>query len=360
MTATPLPEFEIGPIRPPSEGGGNSLLVRVTRNCPWGRCKFCFGTLYGRAKFELRPLVDIKSDVEAITQIVEAIKQESWRVGQGGDANPTVATALLRADPSLRNNHCFITVFNWLASGGSTAFLQDADSLVMKPNDLTEVVGHLKRSFPSLQRITSYARAKTVYRRSAGELKSLREAGLTRLHMGLETGDDQLLRLTDKGITAEEHIAAGRKAKDAGLQLSLYVMPDLGGRDLSEQHAVNTARVLNAIDPDYVRFRPFIPRPGTPMYEDYVAGNFTLSSPHERLREIQLLVQNLTVTSRLCFDHFGNSWYADSGLPLFAPDYEGYQFPSRKQVVLDLIEEGLSIAESRHLAARDIIDNPRL
>jgi radical SAM superfamily enzyme YgiQ (UPF0313 family) len=218
------------------------------------------------------------------------------------------------------------------------------------------VVRHLKSIFPSLQRITSYARAKTVYRKSNLELKGLREAGLVRLHMGLETGDDELLGLTDKGITAQEHIAAALKAKAAGFQLSLYVMPDLGGRALSRQHAVNTARVLNAIDPDYVRFRPFIPRAGTPMYDDYVAGKFELSSPHERLREIRTMVENLTVTSRLCFDHFGNSWYTESGLPLFSRDYEGYPFPSQKSMLLGLIDEGIATVESRHIQAKDIVN----
>jgi hypothetical protein len=290
----------------------------------------------------------------------EAIRDESRRLGQGGTANRVVAAAMLRADPSLQENAGFATVFNWLGSGATTAFLQDADSLVMKSGELAEVVTHLKHTFPTLERVTSYARARTVYRKTDDDLKRLREAGLVRLHMGLETGDDELLKLTDKGVTAEEHIAAGTKAKGAGFELSLYVMPDLGGRALSEQHAVNTARVLNAIDPDYIRFRPFIPRAGTPMYDDYIAGRFELSSPHERLREIQALVENLTVTSRLCFDHFGNSWYAESGLPLFSRDYEGYRFPSEKPLVLELITRGLAIAESGHVAARDMVGMSRL
>jgi radical SAM superfamily enzyme YgiQ (UPF0313 family) len=360
MAGTPMPRFEIGPIRPPSEGGGNSLLVRVTRNCPWGRCKFCYGTLYGREKFQLRPVTDIKADIGAMAHIADAIKGESRHLGHGGAADQATAAALLQSDPTLSENAGFITVFNWLASGAATAFLQDADSLIMKSDELVEVVRHLKGTFPSLQRITSYARTKTIHRKSDLEMKSLREAGLMRLHMGLETGDDELLGLTDKGVTAQEHIAAARKARDAGFQLSLYVMPDLGGRALSRQHAVNTASVLNAIDPDYIRFRPFIPRAGTPMYDDYVAGKFELSSPHERLREIRTMVENLTVTSRLCFDHFGNSWYTESGLPLFSPDYEGYPFPSQKSLVLGLIDEGIATIESRHIPAKDIVSLERL
>jgi radical SAM superfamily enzyme YgiQ (UPF0313 family) len=176
----------------------------------------------------------------------------------------------------------------------------------------------------------------------------------------LETGDDELLELVDKGITSEQHIEAGRKAKEAGFELSQYIMPDLGGRARWEQHARNTARVLSAIDPDYIRFRSFVPRRGTPMYEDYETGRFQLSSPHERLGEVKLLIQGLTVNSHVCFDHFSNSWRNRSGGTLFKQDYEGYRFPGEKQTVLDLIEEGLTLDESAHIHARDLVTIARM
>lgn len=355
-----LPTFEMGPIRPPSEGGGNSLLVRVTRNCPWSRCKFCFGTLYGRNKFELRTVADVEKDIRAIGCIADEIKAESERLGQAGSVNQVVATSLLSRNPLLRSHAGFVTVFNWLASGGRTAFLQDADSLIARQGDLEEIIALLRKTFPSLQRITSYARSKSIYRKSLDELKHLKHAGLSRLHVGLETGDPELLKLVDKGVTADQHIEAGRKAKEAGLELSLYVMPDLGGRALWRQHAERTAAALNAIQPDYIRSRPFIPREGTPLYDDYVAGAFQLSSPHERLREIEVLVTNLHVESRVCFDHFGNSWRGNSGHPLFKLDYEGYAFPQDKTHVLELIKEGLALDESHHIYARDMVSMPRL
>ena len=166
-----------------------------------------------------------------------------------------------------------------------------------------------------------------------------------------------LLKYVDKGVTSAEQIEAGKKAKEAGFELSEYVMPDLGGRARSEQHALNTARVLNEIDPDFIRLRPFVPGPGTPLYDEYTKGNFQLSSPHERLREIRLLVENLNVHSRLCFDHFLNSWYRDPSrrYTLFKQDYEGYKLPEEKEKVLELIEEGLKIDESVHIHVKDII-----
>jgi radical SAM superfamily enzyme YgiQ (UPF0313 family) len=355
-----MPHFEIGPIRPPSEGGGNSLLVRFTRNCPWSRCRFCAGSLYDQAKFELRSIDEIKKDIDAVKKIADNIKSVSWQAGRGGKVDEVVGTAIVRSRPELQSDHCFVTVFNWMYSGAQTAFIQDADSLIMRTPDLKEAITYLKTTFPTLERITSYARAKTIYRKTPEEMQQLKSCGLDRLHVGLETGDDELLKIVDKGITAEQHIAAGKKVMAAGMELSLYIMPDLGGRKYSEQHARNTARVLNAINPNYIRSRPFIPRPPTPMFDDYEAGIFQVSSPHERLRELKTLVEGLEITSHLCFDHLGNSWNGENGRPLFRRDYEGYKFPEEKQLVLDLIEEGLQLDESRHTHVRVLMGLSRL
>lgn len=352
--------FEIGAIRPPSEGGSYSLLVRLTRNCPWSRCAFCFATVYNREKFQLRATEEIKKDIQAAKALSDEIKRASWQLGQAGQINDAVAKTLLQNDPNLGNSHCFLTVFNWLASGGHTAFLQDADSLIMRTPDLIDVIQYLKETFPALERITSYARARTIYHKNPEELKSIRAAGLNRLHVGLETGDDELLKSIDKGVTSEQHILAGKKAKEAGFEYSSYIMPGLGGRSRSAQHAKNTARVLNAINPDYIRSRPFVPRINTPLFAQYQAGEFQLSSPHERLKELWMLIEELTVTAHVCFDHMMNGWRSQSGQPLFTRDYEGYQFPEDKPKVLALIEEGLQISESWHVSAVDLMAVPRL
>ena len=347
--------FEIGAIRPPSEGGSYSLLIRVTRNCPWSRCKFCYGTPYNREKFQLRSVEDIKKDIQAAKAISDEIKQVSWELGYAGQINNIVGSTIIQREPNLSESHSFVTVFNWLNSGGRTAFLQDADSLIMRTPDLIAVIKYLKATFPSLERLTSYARAKTIYRKTMEELKGIRTAGLNRLHVGLESGDDELLELIDKGVTAEQHIMAGRKAKEAGFEFSVYVMPGLGGPTRSEQHAKNTARVLNEINPDYIRLRPFVPRPNTPLFDEYQMGDFQISSPHERLRELKTMIEALTVTSRVCFDHMMNAWRKESGELLFTQDYEGYKFPEEKGRTLELIEEGLRVSESRHLDVKDIV-----
>jgi radical SAM superfamily enzyme YgiQ (UPF0313 family) len=313
--------------------------------------------MYDRAKFQLRSVKDIEQDIDIINEIAEGIKEASWKLGYGGRINEYVGTALLQSESSLRINQSFILVFNWLYFGARTVFLQDANSLIMPTNDLLAVLRYLRETFPTVERVTSYARAKTLAKKTLDELKELRQAGLSRLHVGLETGDDELLKYVDKGVTSEEQIQAGRKAKEAGFELSEYVMPGLGGTERSDQHARNTARVLNEIDPDYIRLRPFVPGPGTPLYEEYSKGGFKLSSPYERLREIKTLVENLNVKSRLCFDHFLNSWYRDSTHrnTLFKQDYEGYKLPEEKTEVLKLIEEGLRIDESVHIHVKDVI-----
>lgn len=287
--------FEIGPIRPPSEGGSFSLLIRATRNCPWNKCTFCWGNAYNHERFELRSVEEIKTDIDAVKAIASQIKALSWKVGYAGRVEPlgsVIQSGLFGAkdtrnlgEDELKSFHCVVNVFNWLCSGGKTAFLQDADTPIMHTDQLVQVVAYLKGTFPSIERITSYARSKTIARKKPEELAQLHQAGLTRLHFGLETGDDELLSYVCKGVTSEEHILAGKKALAAGFQISEYIMPGLGGKARWKEHALNTARVLNEINPHFVRSRPFVPRAKTPMLEGYYKGEYELTSPHERLEE---------------------------------------------------------------------------
>ena len=364
--------FEIGSIRPPSEGGSFSLLLRVTRNCPWNRCAFCYGNPYNHERFELRSVEELKADIDSVKAISNEIKGLSWQLGYAGRIEPLatiIQSGLLYGkdvrrltSEELQNFQSVVNVFNWLCSDAKTAFLQDADTLIMYTHQLVEVINYLKETFPSIERITSYARAKTITRKKPDELAQLHQAGLSRLHVGLETGDDELLSYINKGVTAEEHILAGKKALEAGFELSEYVMPGLGGKSRWVQHARNTARVLNEINPHFIRLRPFVPRPNTPMLEAYQRGEFELTSPHERLQEIRLMVENLQVTSRLCFDHNLNSsyWSGNRLIPLMKQDYNGYKFPEEKEVVLELINEGLRMDETAFVNIKDMMSAPYL
>ncbi len=332
-------DFEVGMYRPPSEGGSYSLLLRVTRNCPWNRCEFC--AMYKTEKFELRSVAEVKGDIDTISSICDDLKKISWKLGYGGAINRDSAIMLLEQKPELNNHQGFFMVYNWVASGGRTAFLQDANSLIMKTDQLVEILKHLRQTFPSIERVTSYARSKTLARKKLEELTAICEAGLDRVHVGLETGDDELLKRIKKGVTGEGHIKGGKKAMAAGFQLSEYWMPGLGGKEMWENHAKHTATVLNEINPHYIRSRPFHPPPGTPMYERNENGGFEMLTSHELLIELKVMMESLNFTSKVCFDHAGNYWLNSRGGLLFSQSYEGYQFPEEKPVVLGLIDEGL-------------------
>jgi len=340
-SATEKYAFETGVYRPPSEGGSNSLLVRLTRNCPWNRCTFC--GMYKTEKFQVRPVEEIKRDIDAMAVLSDDLAALSRGTGPVNEINRQGVIALIDKYPALNHHQGLAMLYQWLLSGGKTVFLQDANSLIMKTRQLVEVLHYLRRTFPSIVRVTSYARSKTLAQKPLDDLKAIRRAGLDRLHVGLESGDDKVLQQVRKGATAEIHISGGRKALEAGFQLSEYWMPGLGGKALWQAHAENTARVLSAIDPHYVRSRPFRAWPGTAMARETAARTFEMLTPTEQLRELRLTIQGLEITGRVCFDHVGNYWKDRSGRLLFSHSYQGYAFPEEKQTVLDRINDGLQV-----------------
>jgi len=273
--------YDFPPFRPPSEA--NSLLLRVTRGCPWNRCAFC--SMYKGMKFEIRGLEEILGDIELAGDLY-------------GDRVRTV-------------------------------FIGDSNSLVAKTEMLVKVLNTLFSSFPRIERVTSYARAKTIAKKPLEDLRKIFQAGLTRLHVGLETGDRDLLREIEKGATPEEMIEAGRKAKEAGFEYSLYVLLGIGGEEKWEQHATGTAEVLNQIDPHFIRVRTFIPQPNSPLYEATGQGQFQPASAESILKETKLLLEKLQVTSQFLSDHISNL------LPLHG------KLPEDKEKMIHLIDEGL-------------------
>lgn len=345
--------FALGAYRPPSEGGSDSLLLRVSENCPWNHCTFC--EMYKGLRFGYRPVKEVTADIDRVAAIRDEILAASAKLGLGGAINRELGAALLAEGRDLVGNPCFVTVFNWLAAGGRTAFLQDADSMSMRAREFVVMLRHLRRTLDSLTRVTSYTRSRTLSKRKPEELQMVREAGLDRVHVGLETGDDELLALVNKGVSSEQQIEGGRKAVAAGFQVSMYWMPDLGGRERRRQHARNTARVLSAIDPHYIRSRPLVPRPETPLFDEVEQGRLQLSSPHERLEELQWMIEGLEVNSKVCFDHAMNAWADRRGALLFRRNYEGYQFPQEKPLLLERIREGLAVDESMHVHARQLM-----
>ena len=328
--------FEQGPIRPPSEA--RSLLIRPTRNCPWNKCAFCH--TYKGSRFELRPVEEIKQDIDAVRALADAIGELSWKLGQGGRVNDTVVAYIFGNEGSFSDT--FRHVAAWLYFGGKTVFLQDADTLIMKTDDLVEVLRYLRERFPGIERITSYCRSRTASHKTVEDLRRIREAGLVRIHVGLESGCDEVLRFIRKGATAEEHVKGGKRIMEAGISLCEYVMPGLGGSRWSREHAVETARVLNEINPDHIRLRTLSVRRGTPLHDAMAAGEFTPIGDEEILKEIRLFIECLDgIQSRIVSDHILN----------LLEELEG-KLPEEKEKMLGIIDRYFALSETDRLVFR--------
>jgi histone acetyltransferase (RNA polymerase elongator complex component) len=328
--------FEMGPIRPPSEA--QSLLIRVTRNCPWNHCTFCH--TYKGELFSFRPVEDIKKDIDRVKAITQEIQQLSWRMGCAGEFHPQVLKAIYAQGESY--GPALQTVAGWLYFGGKQAFLQDANSLMVKTKDLVEILQYLKNSLPSVERITTYARAKTAAQKSVAELQDLHRAGLSRIHIGMETGYDPLLQYIKKGVTAREQVEAGRNIVASGISLSEYVMPGLGGKRWWREHAVETAKVLNQIDPDFIRLRSLYVRKNMPLSEQVATGDFVRLTDDEVVGEIRLFLSTLEgIHSTLVSDHILN----------LLEEVQG-KLPEDKEKMIAVLDRYLALPEEDRLHFR--------
>jgi radical SAM superfamily enzyme YgiQ (UPF0313 family) len=182
---------------------------------------------------------------------------------------------------------------------GRRVFIQDGDALVYPFPKLVEALRYLNDKFPDLERIGSYATPQDLLRRSVEELAALRELKLGILYVGIESGDDDVLRRIGKGVTHDQLVEAGRKAKEAGITLSLTVILGLGGADGRQGHVLETARVLSEIDPEYVGALTLTLVPGTPLYDEWQRGEFTLLTPFEFLEELKGIIENSSFSD--CF-----------------------------------------------------------
>lgn len=249
--------YEMGPIRPVDEA--DSLLIRTTRGCPWNRCEFC--NLYEEFKFSLRPVDEIKADI--------------------------------RAARDYFNGHPF-----------ETCFLQDGDSFVMRTRELVEVLGYLRQAFPGLKRISSYGRAQTMVKKSPEAIRQIAGAGLNKLYCGMESGSERVLKQMKKGITPESIIRSARMARDAGMETTQFIILGLGGKELSQDHALETARVLNEVNPNQIRLLTVGVKSDSGLGRQMATGEFTLPSETEIIAEQRLLLEHLEgITSHYANHH---------------------------------------------------------
>jgi radical SAM superfamily enzyme YgiQ (UPF0313 family) len=199
--------------------------------------------------------------------------------------------------------------------GVRTLFLPAGNTIAMPAEDLAAVCRFARRVFSGLERITVYGSAPYLRRKTPLELRQLAEAGLSRIHMGLESGEDEVLARIRKGANSRQQIEAGQAVQAAGMELSLYVILGIGGRERSLQHARETARVLNRIHPDFVRLRTFVPKIRTPLLNEIRAGRFEMLGPHGVLRETAALLGAIEAPTRLASDHYTNYINLEGRLP---------------------------------------------
>jgi len=258
-----------GPIyRPPSEA--DSLLIQATVGCPHNKCTFCMVYKKG-PPYRVRPVKEICDDIREARDIY---------------------------GPHVR-----------------TLFFPAGNTIAMPTKDLAAICMFAREQFPNLERITVYGSSQYIAKKGPQDLRTLKESGLTRIHVGLESGDDEVLRRVKKGTTASEQVEAGRWVKKAGIELSEYVILGLGGKGLSIQHALATAEALNLIEPDFVRLRTLVPKINTLLLHEIKKGRFQVLSPHQVLRETRLLIENIHCQTRLASDHYTNYINLEGVLP---------------------------------------------
>jgi len=327
--------FEQGPIRPPSEA--RSLILRITRNCPWNRCLFC--PVYKGRKFSLRSVEEIKKDIQTARDIADDIKAISWRLGNRGEVNSEVIGYIF-------NNRGFSESYRsiamWLYYRTGACFLQDADNLIIKTEDLVEILKFLKGKFPEITRITTYSRSRTIVNKSVDSLKEIGKAGLDRVHVGMESGYDPVLKLIKKGVRAAQHVEAGRKVVEAGMELSEYVMPGLGGQEMWREHAIETAKTLNSINPHFIRLRSLRIPDRAPLSDKLKSGEFKMQTDDMLAEEIRLFIERLEgITSVITSDHIMNLLEEVTG-----------KLPEDKKKMLEVIKDYQALPDNERLIYR--------
>ena len=329
-----LLSFEQGPIRPPSEA--YSLLLRFTRNCSWNQCLFC--PVYKKRTFSRRTTEEVKKDIDTVKAIVQEAIKISTEMGFSGQITGQVAQHFF----NLELPQSYLSVIAWLYHGSGSVFIQDANNLILGSEQLIELLEYLHKNINGITRVTSYARSQTAARKSRQELEDICKAGLNRIHIGLESGCNQVLSFMKKGVTAKAHIDAGKKIKQAGMELSEYWMPGLGGKAMWRQHAVDSAKTLNEINPDFIRLRTLRVPESIPLHQKVLSGEFQLQTDDEIVQEIRLFISELEgINSFVASDHIMN----------LLQDVEGY-LPRDKDFMLEALDRYLNLDTEQRIHYR--------
>ncbi|MDY6854246.1 MAG: radical SAM protein [Thermodesulfobacteriota bacterium] len=299
-------------IRPPSEW--KSYYLPITRGCSNNTCTFC--GYYG-SKLRLRPLHEVKQEIDALALykkngiFLPSIPRTVYEIGR-----------------------------IW---SGKRVFLQDGDALIYPFSRLKEILEYLNDKFPDIERIGTYATPQDILRRDINELRELKRLRLDIFYQGIESGDDDVLQRVEKGANYSQIVKAGRKAKEAGIALSVTVILGLGGVKGSCRHALETARILTEVDPDYGGALTLTLVPGTPLYDEWKRGKFSLLSPFEALEELAMIIANSSFSHCFFSSMHASNYFSIRGM-----------LPQEKERILEelrdiLTKQDLSLLRPDHL-----------
>ncbi|WP_298844442.1 radical SAM protein [Clostridium sp.] len=257
-------EYEGTVYRPPSEA--YSLIVQVTIGCSHNGCKFC--SMYKDKKFRVRELKDIIADLEQAKLDYSVVKR---------------------------------------------IFLADGDALVLETSKLRMILLKIKELFPGCERVGVYATPKDILAKSLEELRALKELGIGILYLGVESGSNEILKSINKGVTAENLIIAGRKVKESGIKLSTTLISGIGGREKISENAIESAKLISAINPDYVGFLTLMLENGTPIYKDVQDDIFHILTEDEVMFELREFLENVEVTNCIFRSNHASNYISLSG-----------------------------------------------
>ena len=275
--------------RPPSEA--YSYILQATIGCSHNKCTFCY--MYGDDQFRIRPIEELKKDLDMARSQFSKVRR---------------------------------------------IFIADGDALIMKFEDLVELMNYIGKLFPETERIGIYGSPKSILLKSKEELEKLRDLNLGIIYLGVESGSDEILKRINKGVNREEMVEAGLKVKESKIPLSITLISGLGGRELTREHALESATIINEISPDYVGLLTLITPGNTPLYKDIEQGKFEPLNPKEVLEETKLMVENIDTKDVVFRSNHASNYINLKGV-----------LSQEKDIIINQINQGLSM---------DNVDNP--
>lgn len=251
--------------RPPSEA--YSLIIQVTIGCAHNKCSFC--NMYKQKKFRIRALEEIDEDLKDARKSYKYVKR---------------------------------------------IFLADGDSLVLSMNHLRYILSRIKELFPECERVAAYATPKDILKKTEKDIQELKSLGLGILYMGIESGSNIILQQIEKGVTSSEIVKAGKKIKNSGIKLSVTFISGIGGNEMWRENALESAKVINYITPDYVGILTLMVEPNTKIYQEIKTGRFKLLNPEEVMLETRELIKSIQVENCVFRSNHASNYVSLGGI----------------------------------------------